>query len=160
SQWLDRLLAAPAPAAVDPAPTPTARSESAVPAAVGEGQRLRCPHCHNPLHLADDSPDEVLCPGCGNAFRVREAHQTTTAGTMRPLGKFQLLERVGLGAFGAVWKARDTELDRVVALKIPHAGLLASKDDLERFHREARAAAQLRHPGIVTVHEIVPLEGL
>src|SRR5262249_56761327 len=56
--------------------------------------------------------------------------------------------------------ARDTVLDRVVALKIPHTGLLTSEVDLERFHREARAAAQLRHPGIVTVHEVQTLEGL
>src|SRR5262249_23325317 len=88
------------------------------------------------------------------------ARQTTTTQAMRPLGKFQLLERVGIGAFGAVWKAHDTELDRIVALKIPHTGLLTSEDELERFHREARAAAQLRHPGIVTVHEVVTLEGL
>src|SRR5262249_23651511 len=110
--------------------------------------------------LGDDRPDEVLCPGCGSSFRVREAWQTTTTDAMRPLGKFQLLERVGLGAFGAVWRARDTELDRVVALKIPHASLLTSEADLERFHREARAAAQLRHSGIVTVHEVQTLEGL
>jgi WD40 repeat protein/serine/threonine protein kinase len=122
--------------------------------------RLRCPHCHNPIQLRDGHPDEVLCPCCGSSFRVRETRQTTTTSPMRRLGKFQLLERVGIGAFGAVWRARDTELDRIVALKIPHAGLLASPDDLERFHREARAAAQLRHPGIVTVHEVVLLEGL
>jgi serine/threonine protein kinase len=78
----------------------------------------------------------------------------------RPLGKFRLLERVGVGAFGAVWRARDMELDRIVALKIPHASMLTSEADLERFHREARAAAQLRHPGIVTVHDVQTLEGL
>jgi tRNA A-37 threonylcarbamoyl transferase component Bud32 len=122
--------------------------------------RLRCPHCQNPIHLSDDHPDEVLCPGCGSSFRVRDARQTDTVSPMRRLGKFQLLERVGLGAFGAVWKARDTELDRVVALKIPHSGLLTSADELERFQREARAAAQLRHPGIVPVHEVATLDGL
>jgi serine/threonine-protein kinase len=79
---------------------------------------------------------------------------------MRPLGKFQLLQRVGVGAFGAVWRARDTELDRVVALKIPHAGSLTDEAERARFHREARAAAQLRHPGIVAVHEVALLEGL
>jgi WD40 repeat protein/tetratricopeptide (TPR) repeat protein len=79
---------------------------------------------------------------------------------MRQLGKFQLLERVGLGAFGAVWKARDTELDRVVALKLPHASLLSTPEGGERFHREARAAAQLRHSGIVTVHEVTNLDGV
>jgi tetratricopeptide (TPR) repeat protein/tRNA A-37 threonylcarbamoyl transferase component Bud32/ribosomal protein S27E len=125
----------------------------------GQAQRIRCPHCHNPIVLLDERPDEVLCPGCGSSFRLREASHTETT-TSRPLGKFQLLERVGLGAFGAVWRARDTELDRIVALKIPHAGLLIESEELERFHREARAAAQLRHPGIVTVHEVVTLEGL
>ncbi len=59
-----------------------------------------------------------------------------------------------------MWRARDTELDRIVALKIPHTGLLTAAEDLERFHREARAAAQLRHPGIVPVHEVQTLEGL
>jgi WD40 repeat protein/serine/threonine protein kinase len=150
-----QAAAAPLPAGQDSAPCATAG-----PPPGTRGIRLRCPHCHNPIQLADDRPDEVLCPGCGGSFRVREAREATTTDTMRPLGKFQLLERVGLGAFGAVWRARDTELDRIVALKIPHARLLASADDLERFHREARAAAQLRHPGIVTVHEVQMLEGL
>src|SRR5262249_40980445 len=101
------------------------------------GTHVRCPHCKNPIHLSDHHSDEVLCLGCGGAFRIREARQTTTISAMRPLGKFQLLDRVGLGAFGAVWRARDTELDRVVALKIPHASLLTSADDLKRFQREA-----------------------
>src|SRR5262249_43076032 len=113
--------------------------------------RLRCPHCHNPITLADDRSDEVLCPGCGSSFRVREARATVSATPMKPLGKFELLERIGVGAFGAVWKARDTALDRIVALKIPHTGLLTAAEDLERFQREARSAAQLRHPGIVPV---------
>src|SRR5262249_14437958 len=114
---------------------------------------------HNPIQLTDDR-DEVLCPGCGSSFRIRDARGTTTTAPMRQLGKFQLLERVGVGAYGAVWRARDTELDRVVALKIPHSGLLIEGDERERFQREARAAAQLRHPGIVTVHEGVTLDGL
>jgi len=123
-------------------------------------RRVRCPNCHNPIELSDDQSEEVLCPTCGSSFRIREATQTSTTAPMRRLGKFQLLDRVGLGAFGAVWRARDSELDRIVALKIPHTGLLTNETDLERFHREARAAAQLRHPGIVTVHEVVTLEGL
>ena len=76
----------------------------------------------------------------------------------RVLGKFRLLGRVGAGAFGVVWRARDTELGRTVALKVPHAGLLEAAEHRERFAREARAAAQLRHPGIVTVYEVATLD--
>ena len=57
------------------------------------------------------------------------------------------------GAFGSVWKARDTELDRTVAVKIPRADRMTG-DDAEMFLREARAAAQVRHPNIVSVHEV------
>jgi eukaryotic-like serine/threonine-protein kinase len=122
--------------------------------------RIRCPHCHNPIRLLDDRSEDVICPGCESSFRIRKTRQTSEAETIRRCGKFRLLERVGLGAFGAVWRARDIELDRIVALKIPHAALQTSWKDLERFYREARAAAQLRHPGIVTVHEVQIFEGL
>jgi WD40 repeat protein/serine/threonine protein kinase len=119
---------------------------------------IRCLHCHQPIELADNRPEEVSCPACGGSFRVCEVQEAEVP--PRPLGKFQLLERVGVGAYGTVWKARDNELHRLVALKIPHPFLANYPHELERFHREARAAAQLRHPGIVTVHEVTMLEGL
>jgi WD40 repeat protein len=124
------------------------------------GGCVRCPHCHNPVRLGKTLSDEVLCPACGSTFRVRDSRPTSTTSEMRLLGKFQLLERIGVGAFGAVWKARDTDLDRIVALKLSHAGLMATPAEQERFRREARAAAQLRHPNIVTVHEVAILDGL
>jgi serine/threonine-protein kinase len=70
------------------------------------------------------------------------------------LGKFELLDTVGSGAFGTVYKARDPELDRTVAVKVPRAGSLTGPQELDRFLREARSAAQLRHPSIVPVHEV------
>jgi WD40 repeat protein/tRNA A-37 threonylcarbamoyl transferase component Bud32 len=121
---------------------------------------VRCPHCQNPIELTSDHPEEVSCPSCGSAFRVRDTRPPEAVNGGRLLGQFRLLERVGLGAFGAVWRARDTQLGRVVALKIPHAGMIALPTERERFQREARAAAQLRHPGIVTVHEVQTLDGL
>jgi serine/threonine protein kinase len=161
--WLaSELAASVAVATVSAVSTPTAdasTAQSEKPSA-SDPKRMRCPHCHNPIQITDDRPDEILCPGCGSSFRVREARVTDTTQGMKPLGKFQLLSRVGIGAFGAVWRARDSELDRIVALKIPHSGLLSEASELMRFHREARAAAQLRHPGIVTVHEVQMLEGL
>jgi serine/threonine protein kinase len=80
-------------------------------------------------------------------------------GTPRRLGKFELLQQVGAGAFGAVWKAHDAELNRTVAIKLLHQGRVADPSDRERFFREARAAAQLRHPGIATVYEVGELDG-
>src|SRR5262245_45455458 len=147
--WLERELASLSQTntVVQPGPTRT-------------GCTLRCPHCQNPIHLRDAPGDLVLCPGCGGSFRIRDARFTDTASVSRPLGRFQLLERVGQGAFGAVWKARDTTLDRIVALKILHSGLGTDAEEMVRFGREARATAQLRHPGVVTVHEVLTLDGL
>jgi serine/threonine-protein kinase len=76
----------------------------------------------------------------------------------RPLGKFLLLQLLGKGGCGTVWRAQDTELDRVVAVKIPHTSLLTSPGLRERFRREARAAAQLSHPNIVTLFEVTQVE--
>lgn len=80
--------------------------------------------------------------------------------TRKSIGKFELLERIGMGGFGTVWKARDVELDRLVAVKLMHEWLVADPANRERFMREARAAAQLRHPNIVSVIEVNELDGI
>jgi tRNA A-37 threonylcarbamoyl transferase component Bud32 len=69
------------------------------------------------------------------------------------LGRFELQAELGVGSFGHVFRARDTELDRIVALKIQRAGSITSGETAERFHREARSVAQLKHRGIVTLYD-------
>ncbi len=102
--------------------------------------------------LSDDS--------LARSFAADKEPAETVAATPRMLGRFELLERVGAGAFGEVWKARDTNLGRIVAVKLLHKGLVSGQADRERFFREARAAANLRHPGIVPLHEVAELDGI
>jgi serine/threonine-protein kinase len=75
------------------------------------------------------------------------------------VGKYAILEEVQVGGMGIVYKAQDTELDRIVALKIIKGGLLATTEEIARFRQEARAAARLDHPNIVPVHDIGGEEG-
>ena len=116
---------------------------------------VRCPHCHNPIEIIDDaSLSDIPCPSCGSSFSlVGDNKPTESREVGKLLGHFQLLNQVGMGAFGCVWKARDTQLDRIVAVKIPRRGQLESAET-EQFVREARAAAQVKHAGIVSVHEV------
>ncbi|HEY2840283.1 MAG TPA: protein kinase [Pirellulales bacterium] len=117
---------------------------------------LNCPHCRNPIEIvAHGADEEVLCPSCGSSFRLDPDHTQSWAKDKLPkLGKFELIEAVGRGAFGTVYRARDTQLQRIVAVKVPRSGQLTTDEDEDRFVREARNAAQLQHPGIVPVHEV------
>ena len=69
------------------------------------------------------------------------------------LGKYELLERLGRGGMGEVWKARDTGLRRYVAIKLLHADLQANPDFVTHFMREAQLVASLHHPNIVQIHD-------
>jgi len=117
--------------------------------------QLNCPHCQSPIDLPASEAGDVLCLSCGSSFSL-DSNRTQTWGKNQPrvFGKFELLEEVGRGAFGTVYRARDTVLDRVVAVKTPRNGQLLSDEEEARFVREARSAAQLRHPGIIPVFEV------
>jgi serine/threonine protein kinase/WD40 repeat protein len=121
--------------------------------------QLFCPHCRTTIEIAQASQEEIVCPACGSSFRLERGSTTNYLPRHDRIGKFELLERIGQGAFGTVYKARDPELDRVVALKVPRAGQLAEGQEFDRFLREARSAAQLRHPSIVPVHDVGQHDG-
>ena len=94
---------------------------------------------------AAESVELVIDPGRHIARRL--------AGGPFRVGRFEMLAELGVGSFGYVFRARDTELDRIVAVKFQRAGRIADAEEVERFHREARSAAQLKHPGIVSLYE-------
>ena len=73
---------------------------------------------------------------------------------------YEIIAEIGRGGMGVVYKARHVRLDRLVALKMILAGAHASDDQIARFHIEARAVAQIQHPGIVQIHEDGDHEGL
>src|SRR5712691_6730917 len=74
------------------------------------------------------------------------------------LGKYELLERLGSGGMGEVWKAHDTGLRRYVAIKLLHADLQANPDFVTHFMREAQLVASLRHPNIIQIHDFQLLD--
>ena len=78
---------------------------------------------------------------------------------MTRLGKYELHELIGQGGFGVVYRATDTSLGRVVALKVLHSQLLFDPAQIERFQKEARIVAALDHPNIVAIYEAGEAEG-
>ena len=120
-----------------------------------------CPRCHRPI---PPGAAHGLCPACllGAGFFTQPADAAAPGSDAPPprpedlapeFPQLEIIELLGRGGMGAVYKARQRHLDRLVALKLLRPGLDADPSFAERFTREARALAQLNHPGIVILHE-------
>lgn len=118
-----------------------------------------CPTCKSPI--ADDAPGG-LCPAC-SLEKAARAFPSITSGrrsdppTIREIAPhfpdLEILELIGVGGMGAVYKARQPQLDRTVALKILSDDLASDPTFVERFNREARVLGRLNHPNIVAVFD-------
>ena len=135
-----------------------------------------CDNCGG--HVPPDAPAN-LCPGClirggltsegglcdpqsDSALTLHIAIPEDAPfpnGAPKRLGSYELLEAIAQGGMGVVYRARHTGLDRMVALKMIRSGVLATARDVERFQREARSAAKLHHPNVVTIHDIGEQDG-
>ena len=75
------------------------------------------------------------------------------------LGPYEILAPLGTGGMGEVYRARDTRLDRIVAVKVLARNLTGQTEILQRFEREARAVSTLNHPNICTLHDVGAQDG-
>ncbi len=134
------------------------------------GRTIRCTQCQGtfradssddgPPPAATESATESSSPPPSKTGRASATSPVISDEKKRPsaekpknIGRFEVRARLGAGAFGTVYRAYDPQLDREIALKVPQAGSVESPRQVERFLREARAAARLRHPHIVPVYD-------
>jgi tRNA A-37 threonylcarbamoyl transferase component Bud32 len=129
-----------------------------------------CPECGSPI--PEDATVQGLCPKCLIRQGLPSQSPTRTPGVssrfVPPLPEdlaprfpnLKVLELLGQGGMGAVYKARQRKLDRLVALKILSSDAAQGPSFAERFTREARALARLSHPNIVTIHDFGDADGV
>ena len=112
------------------------------------------PECARSLRLKDDlAGQKVKCPDCDGLIVVPGGEAKPDALIGKRIAHYEILAKVGQGGMGAVYRARNVRLSKIVALKILPPALMAKDPSfVERFIREAQSTAQLEHPNVVTVH--------
>ncbi|MFH1919212.1 MAG: serine/threonine-protein kinase [Planctomycetota bacterium] len=107
---------------------------------------------------AQELARELIGAGKLTKYQAAAALQGKTKGLV--LGEYVVLEQIGKGGMGHVYKARHRTMDRIVALKVLHRKAMQSREAVQRFRREVRAAAKLEHPNIVTAHDAGEAHGI
>ncbi|XZE52195.1 protein kinase domain-containing protein [Planctomycetaceae bacterium SH139] len=101
--------------------------------------------------MNDSDPYDVTQDQQGNPISPDDA---APAQSLKRIGRYRIEKVLGIGGFGLVYLAYDEQLDRLVAIKVPHAKLISKPEDAEAYLTEARTVANLDHPGIVPVHDV------
>ncbi len=124
-----------------------------------------CSECGSPI---PENARGGYCPKC--LLALAECTATAEAEVPRQasppphspgswFGSYELIEQIGEGGMGVVFKARQRTLNRIVALKMMRSGSLASEPEVKRFRSEAQAVARLQHPNVVAIHEVGEQDG-